>query len=236
MTIFKDEGALARRLSRARPKESTLDFAERRGFETEKPWLENARAWVERGRERLEAAWERAEQMAAAVRDRFRTPEAAPVQETAADMQQQKLRETFRAADQAPAEPTAEAARIAALRDRFRTVEPAREADPDVHRQKLRDNFRSAAEVPAVDRRAQLQKQFGQERTAEPGKAAGPDAAARPGEARREALRAAFAKEGQATARTPEQIRQAMQERDKPPAERRAGKESSQDKGQERER
>jgi hypothetical protein len=214
---FKDEGALARRLSRARPKESTLDFAERRGFETEKPWLENARAWVERGRERLGAAWERAEQMAAAVRDRFRTPEAAPVQETAADMQQQKLRERFRAADQAPAE-------------------PAREADPDVHRQKLRDNFRSAAEVPAVDRRAQLQKQFGQERTAEPGKAAGPDAAARPAEARREALRAAFAKEGQATARTPEQIRQAMQERDKPPAERRAGKESSQDKGQERER
>jgi Ti-type conjugative transfer relaxase TraA len=233
---FRDEGALARRLSRARPKESTLDFAERRGFETEKPWLENARAWVERGRERLGAAWEQAEQIAAAVRDRFRTAEAAPVQETAADMQQQKLRETFRAADQAPAEPTAEAARIAALRDRFRTVEPAREADPDVHRQKLRDNFRSAAEVPAVDRRAQLQKQFGQERTAEPGKAAGPDAAARPAEARREALRAAFAKEGQATARTPEQIRQAMQERDKPPAERRAGKESSQDKGQEREK
>jgi hypothetical protein len=94
---FRDEAALARRLSRAGPKESTLDFAERRGFETEKPWLENARAWVERGRERLGAAWHRAEQMAAAVRDRFRT--VAPVQETATDAQQQKLRETFKVAD-----------------------------------------------------------------------------------------------------------------------------------------
>jgi hypothetical protein len=192
---FRDEGALARRLSRARPKESTLDFAERRGFETEKLWLENARAWVERGRERLGAAWDRAEQMAAAVRDRFRTPEA--VQATARDAQQQKLRETFRAADQ----------------------------------------------VPAVDRRAQLQKQFGQARGAEPGQAAGSDAArsaeaqsaaVKAAEARREALRAAFAKESQAPPRTPEQIRQAMQERDKPPAERRAGKESGQDRGQDK--
>jgi hypothetical protein len=240
---FRDEGALARRLSRARPKESTLDFAERRGFETEKPWLENARAWVERGRERLGAAWERAEQMAAAVRDRFRTAEAAPVQETARDAQQQRLRETFRAAEQAPAEPTAEAARIAALRDRFRTAEPAREADPDARRQKLQETFRSAAEVPAADRRAQLQKQFGPERAAEPGQAAGSDAArsaeaqsaaVKSAEARREALRAAFAKEGQATPRTAEQIRQAMQERDKPPAERRAGKESGQDRGQDK--
>jgi hypothetical protein len=242
---FRDEGALARRLSRARPKEITLDFAERRGFETEKPWLENARAWVERGRERLGAAWERAEQMAAAVRARFRTPEAVAVQDTAPDRRQQKLRETFRAADQAPAEPSAEAARIAALRDGFRMAEPAREADPDARREKLRETFRSAAEVPAADRRAQLLKQFGQARGAEPGQEAGSDAA-RPveaqsaaikaAEARREALRAAFAKEGEATPRTPEQIRQAMQERDKPPAERRAGKERGHDKGQERER
>jgi Ti-type conjugative transfer relaxase TraA len=248
---FRDEGALARRLSRARPKESTLDFAERRGFETEKPWLENARAWVERGRERLGAAWERAEQMAAAVRDRFRIAEVSPVQETTPDAQQQKLRETFRAAEQAPAQPTAEAARIAALRDRFRTAEPAREADPDARRQKLRETFRSAAEVPAeptaeAARIAALRDRF---RAAEPGQAAGSDAArsaearsagAQSAEARREALRAAFAKEGQAPPRTPEQIRQAMQERDKPPAERRAGKESGQhrgqDKGHERER
>ncbi len=47
-------------------------------------------------------------------------------------------------------------------------------------------------------------------------------------------LRAAFAKEGQATPRTAEQILQAMQERDKPPAERRAGKESGQDRGQDK--
>jgi Ti-type conjugative transfer relaxase TraA len=240
---FRDEGALARRLSRARPKESTLDFAERRGFETEKPWLENARAWVERGRERLGAAWDRAEQMAAAVRDRLRTAEAAPVQETTPDARQQRRRETFRATDQVPAEPTAEAARIAALRDRFRTAEPAREADPDARREKLQETFRSAAEVPAADRRAQLQKQFGQARGAEPGQAAGSDApgsaeaqsaAVKSAEARREALRAAFAKEGQAPPRTPEQIRQAMQERDKPPAERRAGKESGQDRGQDK--
>ena len=34
------QAALARRLSRARPKASTLDFAERRGFETPKAWSE----------------------------------------------------------------------------------------------------------------------------------------------------------------------------------------------------
>ena len=68
---FPDEGAMVRRLSRERPKVSTLDFAERRGFETEKPWLENARAWMARGRERLAGAWARVERAIVAVRERF---------------------------------------------------------------------------------------------------------------------------------------------------------------------
>jgi len=67
---FKDQTDLARRLGRARPKATTLDFAERRGFETPKAWTENARAWLERGRERLDAVWERAEQVVVAVRER----------------------------------------------------------------------------------------------------------------------------------------------------------------------
>lgn len=68
---FRDEQAMVRRLSRARPKLSTLDFAERRGFETEKPALENARGWIERGREYLAEMWARAEQALEAVRERF---------------------------------------------------------------------------------------------------------------------------------------------------------------------
>jgi len=50
----------------ARPKASSLDFAERHGVETQKPFLENARAWLESGRERLAQAWERAERAVAA--------------------------------------------------------------------------------------------------------------------------------------------------------------------------
>ncbi|WP_140887404.1 Ti-type conjugative transfer relaxase TraA [Muricoccus nepalensis] len=56
---FRSGDALAARLGRARPKESTLDFAERRGIETSRPWVENALALIERGRERLADVWER---------------------------------------------------------------------------------------------------------------------------------------------------------------------------------
>jgi len=65
---FKDHRALVARLSRARPKESTLDFAERRGIDTPKSFIENARAWVERGRERLAEIWLRAERAMEGIR------------------------------------------------------------------------------------------------------------------------------------------------------------------------
>ena len=57
---FATERMLTARLSRSRPKASTLDFAERRGIETPLAWIEDARAVLERGRERLGAMWERA--------------------------------------------------------------------------------------------------------------------------------------------------------------------------------
>ncbi len=174
---FRDERAMARRLSRARPKVSTLDFAERRGFETEKPWLENARAWVERGRERLAEAWGRAEHAFAAVRERFAGQGWQAEDMTDRTMEQERA-ETLRAA------------------------------------------FRSGAEPAPSDRREALRAQFGQEQTAEPSKDA---------EAARRALRDAFTQEKPVDRKTPEQLRQAMQENGKPAAERRQGKEQDRD-------
>ena len=176
---FKDEAALAKRLSRGRPKGSTLDFAERRGFETPNAWLENARAWLEHGRERLDAAWERAEQVFAAVRGRAE-----------------------------------------ALRARF--AAPGQEASQEEKMRELQKTFRPAPKAEPSNRRERLREQFGQEQAGEP---------AKPSEAQLQALRDAF-KKGSAAKKTPEQVRQAMQERDKPAAERR----QSQDKGQEKDR
>ncbi|WP_159013943.1 Ti-type conjugative transfer relaxase TraA [Acidisoma sp. S159] len=180
---FKDEAALSRRLSRARPKVSTLDFAERRGFETEKAWAENARAWLDRGRERLSEAWERAEQVFAAVRDRA-----------------EALRARFAAAEQ----PMSKEERM----------------------QDLQKTFRPKPKETSSDRREQLREQFGEEK---------PTKVASESEAHRQALREAF-KEGEAARSdrktTPDQVRQAMQERDKPAAERRQTK----DRGHENER
>jgi Ti-type conjugative transfer relaxase TraA len=84
---FKDHEALAGRLSRTRPKESTLDFAERRGIDTPKSFIENASAWVERGRERLAEVWHRAEHAMEGIRRR--QPEA----ERRAELAQPKERE-----------------------------------------------------------------------------------------------------------------------------------------------
>jgi Ti-type conjugative transfer relaxase TraA len=198
---FKDERAMVRRLGRARPKVSTLDFAERRGFETEKPWLENARAWLDRGRERLAEAWGRAEQVFAAVRERLAGQERSA---------------------EGMVEPTAEQDRA----------------------ERLRRAFQPEAEPPAspADRRAALQKQFGQERRAETPAAEGsPTETAKEAEvARRQALREAFAEKPgvpqTAAKKTPEQLRQAMQERDKLGAERRQEKEQGKDLGHEIER
>jgi Ti-type conjugative transfer relaxase TraA len=173
---FKDEAALARRLSRARPKASTLDFAERRGFETQNSWVENARAWLEQGRDRLDAAWGRAEQIFSAVRER-----------------------------------------VDALRSRF--AAPGQEASEEERMQDLQKTFRTP-KPEASNRREQLREQFGQEQTGEPSK---------PSEAQRQALRDSF-KEGPTPKKTPDQVRHAMQERDKPPAERRQEKGKDQEK------
>lgn len=181
---FRDARAMARRLGRARPKVSTLDFAERRGFETEKSAQENARAWIERGRERLAGAWERAEQVIAAVRERLRGQERS---------------------GEGASTPEAPQTRAERLRQAFRSVdEPS--ASP-------------------ANRREGLREQFGQSQDAD---------------ARRRALQEAFAEKpgkDQATAKkTPEQLRQALQEPDKPAAERRQEKGQDKDQGHEIER
>jgi Ti-type conjugative transfer relaxase TraA len=190
---FKNEGAMIRRLSRARPKVSALDYAERRGFETEKPWLENARAWVERGRDRLAEAWERAGQALAAVRERF------------------------------------------AGQERPEDGIPERTEQDRVER--LRRAFQSEAAPSAPERRDALRKQFGQEQAVDPSQDAEAQAAqARPAEVRRQALREAFtetpeARQSEATKKTPEQLREAMREPNKPATERRQGRDQGKDHG-----
>ena len=158
---FRDEAALTRRLGRARPKVSSLDFAERRGFATEKAWAENARAWMEHGREWLEALWGRAEQAIVVMRERFAgltQPEPAESQERGTS-----LREFFRPAAAAPdrserlraafgreqaADPGQEAeARRQALRESFAPTKPAEPKTAEQLRQALRER-----DPPAVER------------------------------------------------------------------------------------
>ena len=204
---FRDEAALARRLSRARPKASTLDFAERRGFETPKAWSENARAWLERGRERLDAAWQRAEQVVTAVRQRW-AGQARPQAERPAERTSERTAEE----------------RAAALRARFAAPQPAAGRETAAARQeRLRAQF--AQEGPKAKTPEQIRQAL-QEQARAP--------EANP-EARRQALREAFAKDGPAKPKTPEQIREALRARDKP-AERRPGKDQGKDQGQDRER
>lgn len=82
---FADLAALAARLGRARTKQSTLDYAERRGIETEQSWLENTRAWMVRGKERLTAVWARAEQVLAVLREPATRSRSEAEQETHAE-------------------------------------------------------------------------------------------------------------------------------------------------------
>jgi stress response protein SCP2 len=175
---FSDIGALSARLSRSQAKETTLDYAERRGFETEKPRLENARTWVERGRERLIEVWARAEQAVVGVRERFAG--------------QRRLAENM-------SEQTAEQASA----DTLRTI------------------FRSGAKPAPSDRLEALRTQFGQEHGVDLVKDA---------ETQQQALRDAFAQEKPAERMPPEQLRQVMQQKDKPAAERRQGKEQDRDR------
>lgn len=131
---FRDEQAMVRRLSRARPKLSTLDFAERRGFETEKPAIENARDWIERGREFMAEMWERAEQALEVVRERFASlgrgagaeaepsaEQVGPVQERSAEVQPAQVPDQDEAlrAQQRAAEAQAVESGRAAFRERY---------------------------------------------------------------------------------------------------------------------
>ena len=202
---FRDEAALAGRLSRERAKQSTLDFAERRGVETAKAWLENARAWVERGRERLTEAWGRAEQVLAAVRERF-AGQARPGP-------------AARATPAAEAEPATEQTRPARDQGIARTPEAA-----EAERQwALREAFLSGREAPDAERarEARLREQFGGRQAA--GTEQDPAA-------RQRALRESFTEKTPAPGKTPEQLRQALKPREKSVTERTRSKESGQDR------
>jgi Ti-type conjugative transfer relaxase TraA len=186
---FHDEAALARRLSRARPKASSLDFAERRGIDTPKPFLENARAWLENGRERLREVWERAERAVAAVRERF--GQAVQSEREAV------LRGQFPTEGQR-ADAVAKNARRRALQQNFRS-EQAPPQPPDAGA--------GPASTTADDRAARLRAEFGQ---GPAGKRAGEEAT------RREALRNEFAKDSPAPRRSREQMRPALKDQTKP--------------------
>ena len=51
---FENHGAMAWRLARKRTNETTLDFAERRGIDTVRDWIENGRALLNRAQARFE--------------------------------------------------------------------------------------------------------------------------------------------------------------------------------------
>ena len=53
---FENHGAMAWRLARKRTNETTLDFAERRGIDTVRDWIENGRALLNRAQARFERA------------------------------------------------------------------------------------------------------------------------------------------------------------------------------------
>ena len=197
---FRDEAALARRLGRARPKATSLDFAERRGIETPKPFLENARARLETRRERLREVWERAERVFAAVRERFgqkARPERAAV-----------LREEFSTSRDADA--AAENTRLARC---SRLSGPARSRVP-----RTKSGGRAGAEVGGGARGAvagRVRAGAGRGPRAERGRPP-PDLA--PGVGQGEI----------AGRKTPEQMRQALQEQPKP------ARDSSRSKGRDR--
>jgi len=137
---FGDERALVAWLGRARPKMSTLDFAERRGFETSRAWADDARALLERGRERLEQVWERAGQAVERVREHI--AQLAPVR-----MPQERRREE--------------------LREALGVSQPAQGAKTREQRmQELQDTATPAS--PAGNRAEELRQAPGQERAGEP--------------------------------------------------------------------
>ena len=128
---------MGRRLQRARVKTSTLDYAERRGFETEKAWLENARAFVERGRARLEAVWVRTTRVIDGLRDRMGPAPAPPGPSEPHQPSRDRADELREAFAKKPAEQAQD--RAAKLREMFKPGRemPAPETSkerPDKHR------------------------------------------------------------------------------------------------------
>jgi len=210
---FPSQAALVRRLSRERAKQSTLDFAERRGVETPKAWLENTWAWLDRGRERLAEAWGRAERVFAAVRGRF-TSQARPGP-------------AARAASAARLAPTMEQSRPVTDQGISRTPEAA-EAE---RQQALREAFRSGPEASEAKTQraheARLREQFGQRHAA----GAEQDPAAR-----QRALRESFSDQTPQSGKTPEELRRAFKDRDNPVPEQnrnRNGNSTNRERGRE---
>lgn len=140
---FQDAHALEARLSRARPKMTTLDFAERRGIETPAAWIEDARALLARGRERLGAVWERAGRAFELARD---------------------LAAQFRP------ERTAQERRRDELREALGVLQPAQGAEPKERTmQDLRDTTTPASPTGGTGSRGEeLRRALDQERAAEP--------------------------------------------------------------------
>ncbi|MGI4941863.1 MAG: hypothetical protein ACRYHQ_15100 [Janthinobacterium lividum] len=137
---FRSEQALAAKLSRERPKASTLDYAERRGFETPTAWIEDAWALLERGRERLGEAWQRASKAIELVRERVaqRRPER---------------------------ERTPEERRREALREALDVATPAQSART---KEQMVKNLHDASPTDASNRNDKLRQALNQDRTAEP--------------------------------------------------------------------
>ncbi len=154
---FRDERALVARLSRARPKMSTLDFAERRGFETAAAWLEDARALIERGRERLGEVWERAGQAIERVREQV--AQLRP-ERTTPEKRREELREVLGVSQPAQGAKTREQ-KMQERRETFATDKQEDKASP----QPLREAFGSeaAADGSAEARREALRAAFTRE-------------------------------------------------------------------------
>ncbi len=87
-------GAVISRLSRAALNETTLDYLDRRGFETIAAHLREAAAWISAQRERLASLWERAEKAVAPMKEAgmiSETSAVATVEATASGGQQYAL-------------------------------------------------------------------------------------------------------------------------------------------------
>jgi len=140
---FQDGRTLVAGLSRARPKASTLDFADRRGFDTPAAWIEDARALLARGRDRVDAVWERAGRAFELVREHVA---------------------------QIRPERTAQEKRRDELREALGVTQPAQGAKTrEQTMNDLQDTSTASSSPGAGSRGEELRQALGQERAAEPG-------------------------------------------------------------------